>query len=461
MLVLYGVFVRYDQSANARYEKNDTVWETNEFYLRYSTFQDVHVMVFVGFGFLMTFLKFYGYSSVAFNLLVAALGLQWAVLIQGFLHQDEHHKGVICVGIMSMINADFCSAAVLISFGAVLGKTSPVQLLIMAIIEETIFAINEHIAINVLQVNDAGGSMVIHVFGAYFGLMVSRILYREGLSDGHSSECATYHSDIFAMIGTLYLWLFWPSFNSAIALKGDDQMRAVINTYFSLAACVLATYAASSLLDKHGRLDMVHIQNATLAGGVAVGTCADMMLSPFGAMILGMLAGFISTAGYKFLSPVLASKLNVQDTCGVHNLHGIPGLIAAVAGALVAAMASEETYGKSLYLTFPQLIPSDKDDPAFLALHGEFNSIKPGSGRSPAKQGAFQIAELGVTLAMALAGGAITGLILRLPWWGQPSDPNCFSDHLYWELPEDSKEDDEAETRQHTVLQMKGGENNS
>ena len=66
----------------------------------YTAFQDVHVMVFVGFGFLMTFLKFYGYSSVAFNLLVAALGLQWAVLIQGFLHQDEHHKGVICVGIM-------------------------------------------------------------------------------------------------------------------------------------------------------------------------------------------------------------------------------------------------------------------------------------------------------------------------------------------------------------------------
>lgn len=44
-----------------------------------------------------------------------------------------------------MINADFSTATVLISFGAVLGKTSPVQMLIMAILEITLFACNEHL----------------------------------------------------------------------------------------------------------------------------------------------------------------------------------------------------------------------------------------------------------------------------------------------------------------------------
>lgn len=52
-----------------------------------------------------------------------------------------------------MINADFSTATVLISFGAVLGKTSPVQLLIMTILEITIFSINEHLVANVLHVS--------------------------------------------------------------------------------------------------------------------------------------------------------------------------------------------------------------------------------------------------------------------------------------------------------------------
>lgn len=53
-----------------------------------------------------------------------------------------------------MINADFCTGSVLISFGAVLGKTSPVQLLIMAMFEVTLFAINEFILLSILGVSN-------------------------------------------------------------------------------------------------------------------------------------------------------------------------------------------------------------------------------------------------------------------------------------------------------------------
>ena len=49
----------------------------------FTVFQDVHVMIFVGFGFLMTFLRRYGYSSIGFNLLLAALVLQWATITTG------------------------------------------------------------------------------------------------------------------------------------------------------------------------------------------------------------------------------------------------------------------------------------------------------------------------------------------------------------------------------------------
>ena len=48
--------------------------------------------------------------------------------------------------------------------------------------------------------------------------------------------------------------------------------------------------------------DQVHIQNATLAGGVAIGTTCNMMVYPWGALLIGFLAGAISTLGYAWVT---------------------------------------------------------------------------------------------------------------------------------------------------------------
>lgn len=52
-----------------------------------------------------------------------------------------------------------------------------------------------------LQAKDAGGSMTIHTFGAYFGLTVTWILYRKNLEQSKKRQSSVYHSDLFAMIG--------------------------------------------------------------------------------------------------------------------------------------------------------------------------------------------------------------------------------------------------------------------
>ena len=49
-------------------------------------FQDVHVMIFIGFGFLMTFLKKYGLSAVSLNMICAALAIEVFTLVYGFFH---------------------------------------------------------------------------------------------------------------------------------------------------------------------------------------------------------------------------------------------------------------------------------------------------------------------------------------------------------------------------------------
>lgn len=56
----------------------------------------------------------------------------------------------------SLINADFCAGAVLISFGAVLGKTGPAQLLLMALLETVLFSVNEFILLSLLGVSLSG-----------------------------------------------------------------------------------------------------------------------------------------------------------------------------------------------------------------------------------------------------------------------------------------------------------------
>jgi hypothetical protein len=66
------------------------------------------------------------------------------------------------------------------------------------------------------------------------------------------SLCLTAHH-----LGTIFLWIFWPSFNSAPTSLGDVQHRTALNTYYSLTASTLSTFALSAFVSGDGRLDMV------------------------------------------------------------------------------------------------------------------------------------------------------------------------------------------------------------
>uniref|UniRef100_A0A8C5DPV4 Ammonium transporter AmtB-like domain-containing protein n=1 Tax=Gouania willdenowi TaxID=441366 RepID=A0A8C5DPV4_GOUWI len=444
MIILFGVFIRYNEESDTHwveYRKENNLSDIqNDFYFRYPSFQDVHVMIFVGFGFLMTFLQRYSFGAVGFNFLIAAFGLQWALLMQGWFHSLDYTDGKIKIGVENLINADFCVAGCLIAYGAVLGKVSPVQLLVLTLFGITLFAVEEYIILDLIHAKDAGGSMVIHTFGGYYGLSISWMLYRPNLDQSNRLQSSVYHSDVFAMIGTLFLWMFWPSFNSAITDHGDGQHRAAINTYLALASTVLTTVAVSSLFQKHGKLDMVHIQNSTLAGGVAVGTAAEFMLMPYGSLIVGFCCGIISTLGYIFLTPFMEKYLKIQDTCGIHNLHAMPGVIGGIVGAITAAAATESVYGaEGLRNTFD--------------FEGEF------ADRSTSKQGGHQAAGLCVAICFGVGGGILVGFILRLPIWGDPADDNCFNDEPYWEhqrIPENVKPTTEECQNQQPSLSLHG-----
>ncbi|XP_055549988.1 ammonium transporter Rh type A [Wyeomyia smithii] len=439
-IIVFGFFTDYSESI---LPKNVTVSASGapveeQPLPKYPHFQDIHVMIFVGFAFLMTFLKRYGFSASGINLLLGALVIQWAIIMRGCYEMED---GKIPLSLDNLIGADIAAAAVLISMGALLGRTTPLQLLIMGILEIALFAANEYLQLELMKITDVGGSITVHAFGAYFGLAVSFVM-RPPKEDAKAGpmECSSYSSDITAMIGTIFLWIFWPSFNSAL-VDGAEQERAIINTYLSLAACTVTAFIVSALVSHEKKFDMVHVQNSTLAGGVAVGSICNLIIHPFGALLVGLIAGVISVLGYRFLTPSMLSNLRVSDTCGVNNLHGMPALLSAVFSAIYASLATSETYGSSLIEIFPAMeviTPAMNSTMAEESRSEIHEFIIGGYGRSAAKQGAYQLLAILLTVLIAMVGGLFTGLVLKSPSVRQLEKDELHKDDAYWETPTES-----------------------
>ncbi|XP_073982328.1 rhesus blood group-associated glycoprotein Rh50 isoform X2 [Rhodnius prolixus] len=408
----------------------------------YPMFQDVQVMILVGFGMIMTFLKRYSYSGAGLNFLVSAITYQYGLLLQRMF-------GPLRIGMKNLINADLTSAAILISMGAVLGKTTPLQMLLMVLVEVPICMGNQYLS-TFLQVADIGGSVSAHTFGAYFGLGLSKIL---GKPKDTSLEGPSYQTDLFSIIGTLFLWVFWPSFNGALSWE-DGQQRAVINTYLALIASCVISFAVSTLTHHSNKFTMVHIQNATLAGGVAIGTVADLMVMPYAALLIGGLAGAVSTLGYVYLQPWLLHHLDLHDTCGVNNLHGMPSLIAATVGIIAASQASLEMYGPKLYLLFPARapFPSSKELKDIQVIE---EKVIPGENRSANRQALYQLLALLFTFTIATIAGIVTGGLLKLfsPWIGNVSDEDTFDDRFMWSVSDEGDLDDTKKFKSETNIQ--------
>ena len=98
LILLFGLFVEYDPAEVA---PGATDKKTAPIQSIYPLYQDVHVMIFVGFGFLMTFLRKYSYTAVGMTFLIGAMCLQWGILNVNFwlqcIAESEWHTIYITV----------------------------------------------------------------------------------------------------------------------------------------------------------------------------------------------------------------------------------------------------------------------------------------------------------------------------------------------------------------------------
>ena len=133
----------------------------------YPMFQDTHIMCAIGFGFLYTLMRRYAWSGVGINYLLCVCTVQWAILCNGFWDNVRHaiqNKNsefpAIPLNLEALINGDYVVATILISFGALLGRLSPSQALLMAFLETIFVSGNVSLAIG-LGISDAGNQLVL------------------------------------------------------------------------------------------------------------------------------------------------------------------------------------------------------------------------------------------------------------------------------------------------------------
>jgi ammonium transporter Rh len=75
-----------------------------------------------------------------------------------------------------LVQALFCAASILISFGVWIGKIGPEQLLFLSMCEVVVYCTNDYIIEGLLELRDVGGTLVIHMFGAYYGLAAGKFV---------------------------------------------------------------------------------------------------------------------------------------------------------------------------------------------------------------------------------------------------------------------------------------------
>jgi ammonium transporter, Amt family len=173
---------------------------------------------------------------------------------------------------------------------------------------------------------DFAGSTVVHTIGGMVSLAgaivlgprIGRVFKRDG------GGMPPAHNLTVAAVGGFILWFGWYGFNPGSTLNAVDMQgigRVAANT--TLAACgggVGAMYMALWFGDTKGKFDLGLTTNGFLGGLVAI-TCPCYWVSPFGAIILGLVAGVVVWLGVNFLE-----YLRIDDPIGAVAVHGFAGI---------------------------------------------------------------------------------------------------------------------------------------
>ncbi|MBR7153384.1 MAG: ammonium transporter [Candidatus Methanomethylophilaceae archaeon] len=286
-------------------------------------------------AFLMIFIRKFEWGVCLAVLLSAAgsfviyLALATLVPVDGAVPYEVWDQSLL-------INAVICAITVVIAIGVFLGTCKMWQYFLVGVLFAFVYyVVQYYIMGSVCEsifgefATDPGGSVLVHMCAAYFGLGVA-LGIREKRAFNEPMYTTT-HSVTFVWLASMLLWMLWPSFVTSL-LDPSQITWGTITCYMAGMGSLISTYIVCVAIQ--GKVNPLIYTYAMLCGPVAIGAPL-LSVGPWGALLIGLIAGAVSALCFIYLQPWLCSKLGVLDVMGVHNLHGVGGWMGALFVSIV------------------------------------------------------------------------------------------------------------------------------
>jgi len=183
-----------------------------------------------------------------------------------------------------------------------------------------------------LGVLDFAGGTVVHITAGAAALVGAMVL---GPRRGFPETAMPPHNMTMTVTGAGMLWVGWYGFNggSALAANGGAGM-AILVTH--LAACAGALTWLGIEWRKFGKPSVLGAVTGIVAGLGTI-TPASGFVGPAGALVIGVLAGFVCFHATLWLK----RRLRIDDSLDVFPVHGVGGIL----GTFMAGIFSSPNLG--------------------------------------------------------------------------------------------------------------------
>ena len=255
----------------------------------------------------------------------------------------------------------FCATAATIVSGAMAERTKFSSYCIYSmIISAIVYPISGHWVwgggwLQQMGFHDFAGSTAVHMVGGISALIGASFLGARISKYGKDGKPKAIpgHSLTLGALGCFILWFCWFGFNGASTVAMTDgayETAASVYVTTNLAAAVATVTVMCITWIRYKKPDVSMTLNGSLAGLVAITAGCDMV-TPFGAAMIGICAGFALVFGVEFVEKVL----KVDDPVGAVGVHCVNGAM----GTLLTGLFAQDVglfYGGGTHFLLIQIL---------------------------------------------------------------------------------------------------------